>query len=135
MFSSIACTLDLVRAGRASFCGRFDTPQFLSEHTDVVISHQWALALNYFYFDVCWQGYALVHNAHLCRDIGYFYAENDVEEGARQLIQAVRHHDEDWEGYRARQRRLIGSYLATNAELVRAYDVLLDQLVAQPLTQ
>jgi hypothetical protein len=135
MFSSMACTLDLVRAGRASFCGRFDTPQFLSEHTDVVISHQWALALNYFYFDVCWQGYALVHNAHLCKDIGYFYPENDVEEGARQLIEAVRHHDKDWEGYRARQRQLIGAYLATNPEVVRAYDVLLDQLVAQPVMQ
>ncbi|MBN3778616.1 DUF2827 domain-containing protein [Burkholderia sp. Ac-20345] len=135
MFASIAHTLDMVRTHRASFLGRFDTPQFLANHSDIVISHQWGLALNYFYFDVCWQGYPLVHNAHLCRDLGYFYPDNNIEEGARQLVRAVRHHDESWEAYRKKQRDVIGAYLATNPDVVRVYDALLDQLVTSPATQ
>jgi hypothetical protein len=130
MFASLAHSLDLVRDSRAYFVGRFDTPQFLAEHTDVVISHQWGLALNYFYFDVCWMGYALVHNAALCRQLGYFYPENDVDTGALQLIHAVTEHDEDWEGYRMRQRTLIEPFLATNPSLIAEYDALLDGLLA-----
>ncbi|WP_175892801.1 DUF2827 domain-containing protein [Burkholderia cepacia] len=124
-FIGIARYLDLVRNSKASFVGHFETPRFLAEHTDIVVSHQWGLALNYFYFDVCWNGYPFVHNAHLCRDLGYYYADNDVEAGARQLVQAIRHHDTDWEGYRDRQRQIIAHYLSTNAELVTRYDELL----------
>ena len=119
-----------MRDGRVSFVDRHDTPQFLSEHTDVVVSHQWGLALNYFYFDVCWNGYALVHNAHLCNEVGYFYPGNDVSEGARQLVQALAHHNDDWEAYRVRQRHAISPFLATHEPLIARYDELLGALFA-----
>ncbi len=64
--------LDILRQHKAVFLGHPDTLQFLSQMTDLVISHQIENALNYFYFDVCWQGYPLVYNAYMCRDIGYF---------------------------------------------------------------
>jgi hypothetical protein len=128
-FAGVMHYLDLVRDGRASFVGRYETPQFLSAHTDVVVSHQWGLALNYFYFDVCWNGYPLVHNARLCRQLGYYYGGNDVQAGARRLLQVVREHDGQWQAYRARQRELIAPYLATNPALVMRYDALLDALV------
>ncbi|MGF6856516.1 DUF2827 family protein [Paraburkholderia sp. CI3] len=54
---------------------------FLAQNTDIVISHQLENPLNYFYLEVRWQGYPLVHNAHLCADLGYYYRDNDVEEG------------------------------------------------------
>lgn len=123
--------LDVVRDRKASFVGHFETPSFLAEHTDIVVSHQWGLPLNYFYFDVCWSGYPFVHNARLCRDLGYFYVGNNVEEGARKLIHAIRHHDPDWEGYRARQRRAIAPYLSTNPDVVARYDALLQGLLNQ----
>lgn len=132
MFISLAQSLDLVRDSKAVFAGRFDTPQFLCEHADIVISHQWGLALNYFYFDVCWNGYALVHNAHLCKDIGYFYPENDVEAGAAQVVRAVEQCDIEWETYRRDQRERIGRFLSTDAQLISSYDGLLDQLMATP---
>ncbi|KWE55295.1 DUF2827 domain-containing protein [Burkholderia sp. MSMB2157WGS] len=124
-FIGIASHLDLVRDSKISFVGYYNTPQFLSEYTDIVISHQSGLALNYFYFDVCWNGYAMVHNADLCRELGYFYNKNDVDEGCRQLERAVEFHDEDWQGYRIRQRERIGRFLSTNPKQVEAYDRLL----------
>ncbi|VWB48753.1 DUF2827 domain-containing protein [Burkholderia territorii] len=127
-FIGVANYLDIVRDRKASFVGLFETPRFLAEHTDIVVSHQWGLALNYFYFDVCWKGYPFVHNAHLCRDLGYYYAGQDVDEGARQLVRAIRHHDREWEEYRARQRRCIGRFLSTDVQVVARYDELLLQV-------
>ncbi|WP_199545268.1 DUF2827 domain-containing protein [Paraburkholderia kururiensis] len=128
-FIGIARYLDLVRDSRVSFVDRHDTPQFLAEHTDIVVSHQWGLALNYFYFDVCWNGYALVHNAHLCRALGYCYEGNDVDEGARQLLLAMDEHPRQWEQYRSRQRQAIRPFLATHEPLIEAYDRLLFALL------
>ncbi|KUY98153.1 hypothetical protein WS50_11840 [Burkholderia territorii] len=120
--------LDIVRAGKAAFVGRFDTPDFLATMTDVVVSHQWANPLNYFYFDVCWQGYPLVHNANLAPDLGYYYPDNDVQQGADALLRALHTHDDDWEGYIVRQRETLRHYTAENSALVAAYDELLLQL-------
>jgi hypothetical protein len=123
--------LEIVRNGRASFVGRYDTPAFLSEHTDVVVSHQWENPLNYFYFDVCWQGFALVHNASLVPDLGYYYPENDVATGARTLLHVLNEHDANAAAYLQRQRTLLRRFTPENPELVRAYDDLLAALLRE----
>ncbi|WP_186048319.1 DUF2827 domain-containing protein [Burkholderia gladioli] len=121
--------LEVVRAGRASFVGRFDTPVFLACLTDVVVSHQWSNPLNYFYFDVCWQGYPLVHNAGLAPDLGYYYPDNEVEKGAQALLHALRAHDGEWEAYTRRQRQILLRYTSSNPSLVAEYDLLLANLL------
>jgi hypothetical protein len=131
-FIGIMSQLDIVKAGRASFIDSQETPTFLSAYVDLVISHQWGLPLNYLYFEVCWQGYPLVHNASMCPEIGYFYPDNDLERGKNALLHALRAHDRDADAYRARQRRYIDSFLATNPALSAHYDALLFELVAQP---
>lgn len=127
-FAGLARELDIVKAHKASFVGRYETPRFLAEYTDVMLSHQWGLALNYLYLEVCWQGYPLIHNAHLCADLGYYYPGNDIETGAQLLLGVLDDHDADWQGYAQRQRDLIGRYLSTNPDLAAAYDDLLFQL-------
>ena len=59
-FIALMHHLDLVRQHKAVFLGTHETPAFLAENTDVVVSHQWENALNYFYLEVCWQGYPLI---------------------------------------------------------------------------
>lgn len=124
--------LDIVRQHKATFLDRYETPQFLSEMTDVVVSHQWENALNYFYLEVCWQGYPLVHNADLCSDLGYFYPDNDVQTGCQQLLTALQHHDAQATGYAALQRQLIARYLPDDPKVVASYQNLLAQLMAKP---
>ena len=124
--------LDIVRAHKAVFLGRFDTPQFLAEKTDIVVSHQWENPLNYLYLEVCWQGYALVHNAHLCPDLGYYYRDNDVNDGAAQLGRAIREHDANADAYRHRQRELIRRYLPETPTVTAQYTQLLEELIARP---
>jgi hypothetical protein len=133
-FVALMNQLDIVRNHKASFLGVFETPAFLSEMTDVVISHQWENALNYFYLEVCWQGYPLVHNAHLCADLGYYYEGNDVQAGCARLLDVFDHHDAQAGAYAARQRQLIARYRPTDATVVAGYEALLTRLIAAPLT-
>jgi hypothetical protein len=131
-FIGIMSLLEIVKAQKASFIGVHETPPFLANFTDIVISHQWGLALNYLYLEVCWQGYPLVHNGALCADLGYFYPDNDLDAGAAALRLAVETHDLAWEDYRLRQRGLIDRFLATNPDLIAAYDRLAFEVVSAP---
>lgn len=132
-FISIMHQLDIVRDGKAMFLGRHDTPSFLSENIDIVISHQTDNPLNYFYLEVCWQGFPLLHNASLCRDLGYYYINNQLTEGASLIRKIIDVHDLGHVDYLAHQRRLIGRYLPTSQPLINAYTVLLDQLNTREL--
>lgn len=131
-FIALMNQLDIVREHKALFLGRFDTPMFLSAHTDIVISHQLENPLNYMYLEVCWQGYALVHNATLCDDLGYYYNGNDATQGARQLLDALDGHDAQASSYRERQRTAIGRFLPDNPRLVSTYTALIDDLIRRP---
>ena len=131
-FIALMNQLDIVREHKAVFLGRHDTPQFLAEATDIVVSHQLESPLNYLYLEVCWQGYPLVHNATMCADLGYYYEGHDTQAGAAQLITAIDRHDADHAGYRARQRERIGRFLPDHPPLVARYAALLDDLVARP---
>ena len=132
-FIALMNHLDIVRQHKAVFLGRYDTPQFLSENTDVVISHQWENPLNYIYLETCWQGYPLVHNASLCPDIGYYYPDNDVNKGAAQLLKAMTEHDLGFETYRQQQRQLIARYLPGNEAMTEQYTRLLEALMSKPI--
>jgi hypothetical protein len=132
-FIALMNQLDIVRAGKALFTGRHDTPTFLATNTDVVLSHQLENPLNYFYLEVCWQGYPLVHNATLCNDLGYYYAGHDAAAGAQQLNAVIDNHDANAVSYRDRQRALIERYLPDNSNVVSTYSALLESLVQAPM--
>jgi hypothetical protein len=132
-FIAVMNQLDIVRQHKAVFLGRFDTPQFLSQMSDVVISHQIENALNYFYFDVCWQGYPLVHNAYMCSDLGYYYEGNDVQAGCGRLLEVLSTHDGSWQDYLTRQRQVLSRYLPGCAQVTAEYERLLAALLQQPI--
>ncbi|MEW6345838.1 MAG: DUF2827 domain-containing protein [Paraburkholderia sp.] len=132
-FVSLMSQLDIVRQHKAVFTDRHETPLFLAQNTDIVISHQLENPLNYLYLEVCWQGYPLIHNASLCPDLGYYYEDSDVEEGARRLIEAIATHDNHAGWYRERQRTLIARYLPDHPQVVESYAALLDDLMRRPL--
>ncbi len=125
-FQLLMNRLDIVQEHKAAFVGRFDTAYFLAEHTDIVVSHQWDNPLNYFYFDVCWLGYPLIHNASLCTDLGYYYPDNDVTVAVSNVLDVLQYHDAQM--YQHQQRELLSRYTSKNSDLVRQYDELLDEL-------
>ncbi|MDR5739854.1 MULTISPECIES: DUF2827 domain-containing protein [unclassified Caballeronia] len=117
----LANSLDLVRDHRALFEGRHDIVSFMAMHGDAIVSHQWANDQNYLYLDALFGGYPLIHNSPWLKDAGYYYPDFDVQEGARQLLRAVREHDASLDDYRARARRVIDAVDPFNPANLEAY--------------
>lgn len=128
-FITLMNQLDIVRDHKAVFLGRHETPRFLAENTDIVLSHQLENPLNYFYLECCWQGFPLVHNATLCPDVGYFYEGNDARAGKTRVLEVIDQHDAARLEYRTTQRALIARYLPDEASVTAQYTGLLDTLM------
>ncbi|WP_248322648.1 DUF2827 domain-containing protein [Caballeronia sp. Sq4a] len=117
----MANSLDLVRDHRALFEGRHDVVSFMAMHGDAIVSHQWANDQNYLYLDALYGGYPLIHNSPWLADAGYYYPDFDVQEGARQLLRALREHDAALDDYRARAARVIDAVNPFNPANLDAY--------------
>jgi hypothetical protein len=94
--------------------------------TDIVLSWQMNNNLNYLYFDVAWVGYPLVHNADLCKDIGYYYKGQDVTGGVNQIKRAITDHNIDCINV---MREQIKRYTVNNPELIETYKRLTSNLM------
>jgi len=129
-FTKLVKSTDLFIDKKMSVESRYNTLVFMQKYADIAVSHQWGNPLNYLYLDLAWMGWPIVHNAHLCKDIGYYYEDFDYKMGGEVLSEAVRNHDSD-KGYLDRQRALIDRYLPTNRALQDAYRKLIDDLIGR----
>lgn len=121
--------LDVVKDKIATFEDRFPIAWFLTEHTDVVVSHQWENALNYAYLDAIYMGYPLVHNAHLCKDCGYYYDQFDILDGKEKLLYALTEHDKNINEYNERSKKVLKRYSTSNPDTIKRYDELIENLM------
>ena len=93
----------------------------MNKYADIAVSHQWENPLNYLYFDLAWMGWPIIHNAHLCKDVGYYYEGFNYEEGGRVLSDAILNHDQNHNEYLVKNREAIDRYLPTNKILQEKY--------------
>jgi hypothetical protein len=127
-FLSIIKTFDLFKDGKISAEKRYQTAFILTQHIDVLVSHQLLNPLNYLYLDAAYLGYPVLHNAPLCKDLGYYYEGSDTVEAAKKLNYILSEHDKNIEEYNYRNKQALTRYSATNAELVSNYDTLINNL-------
>ncbi len=92
-FSFLVNSLDLNSSGRLHVSHRHDFAGYVSQHVDAIVSHQWENNQNIAYLDALYGGYPIIHNSSWLGSVGYFYPDSDIEEGARQLINAAHTHD------------------------------------------
>lgn len=119
--------LDIYREKRVTFEGRYSTPYILHKYAHGVISHQWGNSLNYAYLDACHFGIPLVHNAHLCPDLGYYYEEWKLKDAAALMKMVMDIHIKDT-GFRDRQRAMLNRYTINNPAMIEQYDLLVRNL-------
>lgn len=119
--TDIIKNLDIFKDNKVSIERRYNTLVFMSKHADIAVSHQWENPLNYLYFDLAWMGWPIVHNAHLCKDIGYYYENFDYEQGGKILNEVILNHDNNYEEYMKKNRELISRYLPSNEKLQNEY--------------
>ena len=120
-FNNLISTLDMKKNGIISIEARYNTLLFMNKYADIAVSHQWENPLNYLYFDLAWMGWPIIHNAHLCKDVGYYYEGFNYEEGGRVLSDAILNHDQNHNEYLVKNREAIDRYLPTNKILQEKY--------------
>lgn len=119
--------LDLTIDNKITIEGRFNTLYFMSKYADIAVSHQWENPLNYLYLDLAWMGWPVLHNAHLCKDIGYYYENFDYDMGSKVLENIINNHDDNI-NYMMDNRKKIERYLPSNKSLQDAYKNLIENL-------
>jgi hypothetical protein len=127
-FLSVLRNLDIYNDGRITSANRLPTGYIVSQHIDIVISHQLCNALNYLYMDVAYMGYPVLHNAWMCKDIGYYYESSDVQQGAKQLKWILEHHDSHRKEYAEKNSEALFKYSIDNPKLLLMYEELIQNL-------
>jgi DNA-dependent RNA polymerase auxiliary subunit epsilon len=121
--------LSIVKNHMATFEDRFSTVEFLADYADIVVSHQWDNPLNYFYLDVAYLGHAILHNAPMCKNIGYYYEGFNGSSAADKLIWILENHDKTLDEYNEINKQTIFSYDADNEINISIYNNLLNNLI------
>jgi hypothetical protein len=122
-------SMDLFKDKKIAFDGRFPIVYILSRFSEMVVSHQWGNALNYAYLDACYFGMPLIHNAHLCKDLGYYFEDWKLKDASDLIIKAMRERIGD-KDYTKRQRDILKRYTIENLEMIESYKKLLLNLWA-----
>jgi len=124
-FLGIIKTFDLYKDNKISAESRYQTSYIVSQYIDIVVCHQLLNPLNYLYLDVAYMGYPVLHNAPLCKDVGYYYEGSSTVDGAKQLDWILENHDKTTKQYEERNKKALWKYFAGNPELVKIYDKLI----------
>jgi len=127
-FLGIVANLDLYKDNKITAESRYQTAYFVTQFLDIVLCHQLLNPLNYLYLDVAYMGYPVLHNAPMCKDIGYYYEGSDTKDGAKMLNWILENHDNNIEAYKERNKEALWRYFSDNPELVKTYDTLIFNL-------
>jgi Protein of unknown function (DUF2827) len=120
-FNHFTHYLDITKNKIASYEGRFDTPYFMTNHADIVVTHNWENQLNNLYFDILYGGYPLVHNSEMLKSVGYYYEPFNTKDGARALIDAVQNHDKNFDAHVAANKNLFSQLSTKNPHSINMY--------------
>ncbi len=124
-FNSFASSMQSVKAGIMTVEPRFISPDFLANHCDAIVTHQWENSLNYMYYDVLYGGYPLIHNSDLLKDYGYYYPDFAPDIGGKVLIEAFERHDCELPAYKAKCEMLIDQLSPRNPKNIALHERLL----------
>lgn len=119
--------LSFYQSGLLQLGPRWSVVELLSLRSDAIFSHQWGNPLNYAYLDTVYLGYPLVHNAHLCQDIGYYYEDWKMKDAGKQLIKALEERKQD-KNYMQRHRDILKRYTVENKHMIKQYEFLFKNL-------
>jgi hypothetical protein len=126
--NEIVKSLDLFEDKKISIEKRYNTLYFMKNFAEIAVSHQMENNLNYLYLDLAWMGWPIVHNASLCKDIGYYYTGFDYEMGGKILNEVMMIHEKEKDKYLIKNRQIIDRYLPSNKELQKKYKKLIDKI-------
>jgi hypothetical protein len=127
-FLSIVSTFDLYKDNKVSAESRYQTAYMLTQHLDILICHQLLNPLNYLYLDAAYLGYPVLHNAPMCKDLGYYYEGSDTVKASKILNHILTEHDKNVDEYNERNDKVLQRYHIDNEDVIKTYDRLIEGL-------
>lgn len=124
--------LNVYKNKKLFFESRYPIVWALFTHTDILLSHQRDLELNYLYFDAAWLGVPVVHNASMVKELGYYYEGWDADQAVDQVINVAKNFDSseyERRKYLDDSRRIISEYLPEHKRNVEGYAELLEKAI------
>lgn len=121
--------MDIFKAKKIFFENRFEIAWALLGFTDIVLSHQRDLALNYLYFDAAWLGLPVVHNAHFVKDLGYYYEGFDADQASDKLIDVIKNFDNIKDEYLRESRNYISKFFPDHRDNIKTYEKLINNVL------
>lgn len=130
LFSRLVTSTTAGAKGVASAEKRYNFVDFIGQHCGIVLTHQWENGLNYLYYEALYGGFPLVHNSPFLKDVGYYYRDFDIDDGARALEEAWTTHDDNLEEYNAKAFELLKTVSPYSQSVIDAYDVRIQALMS-----
>lgn len=130
-FVDFAIKLDCNIGKKLFFESRYPIAWSLLTHSDIVLSHQQDLALNYLYFDAAWLGFPVIHNAQFVKELGWYYDRYEADVAVKHLYEVIKIFD-NVPGYREEyiknSREYISKFLPEHERNVKGYEELIKKL-------
>lgn len=122
--------LDINRGKKIFFENRYSIAWCLFNHTDIILSHQQDIGLNYLYFDAAWLGFPVVHNAEFLKGLGWYYDRHEADKAVSHLAKVAKTFDEkdNYKKYLAKSREYISQFLPEHPRNVEGYGKLIENL-------
>lgn len=94
-------------------------------HYDVLLSHHWKNPLNYLSFEALYHNIPFVHNSELMKDVGYYYPEFEVHDGARAVEDALLNYKATFKEHVKRNQTYVESLSIHNTSVQETYKSLI----------
>lgn len=109
------------------YAARKPIPNLLQDYS-MVLCHQNDHMLNYLYLEVAYLGFPVIHNSPMCKEIGYYYEGDDIDQMLEQIKEATNHHRERLTQYRVNALKKIYEYSVYNKEVQTEFTRILSDL-------
>jgi len=128
---TILPTLDIFKAGKLHMLPRADIKNLnktLNSH--IIIQHNVNNEYNYAFFEHLLMGFPVIHNCVKFKEYGYYYNENDIADGHKQIDIITSTHLSRSEAYKSANEQLFWNFSIHNPVNLKGWIALLEGTAA-----
>lgn len=131
VFKNFIGWTDILKDKILSVETRHITPYFLGRYTDIVVSHNWELGLNYVYLEALYGNYPLIHNSEFLKEggVGFYYEGFNAREGASQLIHAIETYDKHLDFHKEKHQQYLAQFDPLHYRNIAEYKLLIEDVM------
>lgn len=121
--------LQIVKQDKLRLCGRREIKDIMAEIPSLIaVCHNVNNDYNYMALEFLYSGFPLIHNSGSWNSYGYYYKENDIADGVKQLELALTSHATILETYKSHARALAWRHSLYNPDVQKGWKTLLEDV-------